>query len=423
MEDSDLIINHNMTGLKSLSQSNINEKLAAKSMEKISTGKRINRAADDVAGSVISEKMRSQIRGLEQAQKNIQDGISFIQTAESGLAKIADPNLQRLRELSVQAANGTLSSNDRMVIQHEVNQIISDIDDVANTVKYNGVNLLNVSSVEATENIPAKEKIVNVNPGQRIMAGYLEVPEGPNPKTLEVTALFGTISGSVWPDMNIKSPNGEWFGYGTENMSSESYLENTINGSSSKATYTGWGSSDEKMAFENPVSGKWYIEIRNDGGSESSTFKVQSNYLINQEKSANVPAPSTVDVLIQVGANPGETFNINRADVRTAALGISNIKVDPWEEAAKSISKLDVAIQKVSSERGKFGAYQNALEHIHNNVLVYGENLTAAESRIRDTDMAKEIMTLTKVNILSQTSKAMMAQASKQPQSILELLK
>lgn len=412
-----------MAGLKSLNQSNSNEKLAAKSMEKISTGKRINRAADDVAGSVISEKMRSQIRGLEQAQKNIQDGISFIQTAESGLAKIADPNLQRLRELSVQAANGTLSSNDRMVIQHEVNQIISDIDDVANTVKYNGVNLLNISSVEATENIPSKEKIVNVNPGQRIMAGYLEVPEGPNPKTLEVTALFGTISGSVWPDMNIKSPNGEWFGYGTGNMSSGSYQENTINESSSKATYTGWGSSDEKMAFENPVSGKWYIEIRNDGGSESSTFKVQSNYLINEEKSANVPAPSAVDVLIQVGANLGETFNINRADVRTVALGISNIKVDPWEEAEKSISKLDVAIQKVSSERGKFGAYQNALEHIHNNVLVYEENLTAAESRIRDTDMAKEIMTLTKVNILSQTSQAMMAQASKQSQSILELLK
>ena len=423
MEVSDLIINHNMAGLKSLSQSNINEKLAAKSMEKISTGKRINRAADDVAGSVISEKMRSQIRGLEQAQKNIQDGISFIQTAESGLAKIADPNLQRLRELSVQAANGTLSSNDRMVIQHEVNQIISDIDDVANNVNYNGVNLLNVSIVEETENIPSNEKIVNVNPGQRIMAGYLEVPEGPNPKKLEVTALFGTISGTVWPDMNIKSPNGEWFGYGTENMSSGSYQENIINESSSKATYTGWGSSDEKMAFENPVSGKWYIEIRNDGGSESSTFKVQSNYLINEEKLENVPAPSAVDVLIQVGANLGETFNINRADVRTAALGISNIKVDPWEEAEKSISKLDVAIQKVSSERGKFGAYQNALEHIHNNVLVYGENLTAVESRIRDTDMAKEIMTLTKANILSQTSQAMMAQANKQPQSILELLK
>ncbi|MFD1862047.1 flagellin [Planococcus chinensis] len=418
-----MIINRNMAGINILDKMNAHAKISAKSMEKISSGVRINHAADDAAGTAISEKMRSQIRGLEQAQKNIQEGINFIQTAEGSLAKIADPNLQRLRELAVQAANGTLSSNDRMVIQHEVNQIISDIDDVANNTKYNGIDILNVPKNEVIENVPSNEQIITVNPGERAAAGYIEVPEGANTGTLEVAAFFGTISDGVWPDLNIESPSGEWFGYGTANMSSSSNQESTSNNSSSKATYSGWGSSDEKMVFENPISGKWIIEIRNDGGSKSSTFKVQSNYLINQDNAPDVIEEPAADILIQYGANSGEVFNINRSDVRTAALGISDLKVDPWEEAAKSILKLDEAIQKVSSERGKFGAYQNALEHIHNNVEVSGENLTAAESRIRDTDMAKEIMILTKANILNQASQAMMAQANKQPQSILELLK
>ena len=416
-------IQHNLSAMKLNNNLAETNKLTAKSMEKLATGLRINLGADEAAGLSISEKMRTQIRGLEQAQRNIQDGISFIQTAESGLAKIADPNLHRLRQLSVQASSDTLSSSDKAAIQNEVNQILKNIDDIANDTKFNDINLLNVEAVEETGSVPSTEKIISVKPGEQVTAGYIDVPSPANPGTLEVTALFGTISGMVWPDMNIKSPNGEWFGYSTGNLSGSSYQESAGTTSSTKATYTGWGSSNEKMTFENPTSGKWFIEIRNSGGTEESTFKLQSNYLIHDEITVENPEAPSGDIRLQIGANAGETFDINLSDVRTAALGIENMKVDPWEEAMKSIEKLDEAMQQVSAERGKFGAYQNALDYLYNNASTSALNLTAAESRIRDTDMAKEIINLTKNSILAETTQAMLAQANSKPQQVLELLK
>ncbi|XKE94941.1 flagellin [Metaplanococcus flavidus] len=416
-------IQHNLSAMKLNNNLAENNKLTAKSMEKLATGLRINLGADEAAGLSISEKMRTQIRGLEQAQRNIQDGISFIQTAESGLAKIADPNLQRLRQLSVQASSDTLSSSDKAAIQNEVNQILKNIDDIANDTKFNDINLLNVEGLKGTGSVPSTEKIISVKPGEQVTAGYIDVPSPANPGTLEVTALFGTISGAEWPDLNIVSPNGEGFGFHKENLSGSTYQENLDNASSTKATYSGYGSSDEKMTFENPVSGKWYIEISNSGGSEESTFKLQSNYLIHDETAVENPESPPGDIQLQIGANAGETFDMNLSDVRTAALGIENMKVDPWAEAVKSIEKLDAAIQQVSTERGKFGAYENALGYLYNNASTSALNLTAAESRIRDTDMAKEIINLTKNSILAETTQAMLAQANRKPQQVLELLK
>jgi len=405
-----------------------NNKKVTDGLAKLSSGLRINQAADDSSGLAISEKMRNQIRGLAQAEKNIQEGISLIQTAESGLAQIANPNLVRLRELAVQAANDTLTENDRQLIQQEVNQIEQGINDIANNTKFNKIHLLNVPNegeVHEVENAPSTEKVITVQKGETVTAGYIEVTNPPNPSIFEIMAFFGTISGAVWPDLNIKSPNGEVFGFSESILPGNHYQEDTTNTSSTKATYTGYGSEDEKMTFEEPISGKWYIEIRHTGGDTSSTFTLKSNYLIHGGDST--PTTETIKnkpaLNLQIGANVGDTFLMDLSDVRTKALGIEQLTLDSRSNASQAIALIDKAVDLVSSERTKFGAYQNLLEHIENNVANYKSNLSSAESKIRDLDMSKEITALTKQQVLLQSSQAMLVQANQLSQSLLELLK
>ncbi|NYF23931.1 flagellin [Sporosarcina sp. JAI121] len=225
--------------------------------------------------------------------------------------------------------------------------------------------------------------------------------------------------------MNIKSPNGEWFGFGESILNTGSFQEDTSNQSSTKATYTGWGSTDEEMTFANPISGKWYIEIRHDGGVGPSTFSIKSNYLMYSEEptitTETIKAEPTLK--LQVGANEGNTFSIDLTDARTASLGIVDLNVLSHGNANHAITLIDKAIQLVSSDRTKYGAYQNALEHIGNNVSNYKMNLTASESQVRDLDMSKEITELTKNQVILQASQAMSAQANQITHSILQLLK
>lgn len=482
-----MIINRNMAGINIMSKLNNNEKASAKSMERLSTGMRINHAADDVAGSAISEKMRSQIRGLEQAQRNIQDGISFIQTAEIGLAKIADPNLHRLRELAVQAANGTLSSGDRRAIQNEVNQILDNIDDIANNTSYNGTQLLNVpNTIPAdSKNRPADksdivfildktgsmgEKLASIEENLQDFTTELKIKgidiklgmvaygdsvptQGGDPVvatsfTSDINKFEKSISeivvagGGDLPESGLEgiseAMNFEFredaskqFIFVTDaevhdndnsdggdglseldiddiaEMVKESEIKLTVIGPENNAIET------QLKRLSEPTGGN-YLDLN---GDFSSQLKSLARGIVNDSLSGNV------DLFLQVGANIGDVYGIDLTDARTNALGIEKLKVDPWEEAEKAISKLDVAMQHVSSERSKYGTYENALNHIHNSSVVYAENLTAAESRIRDVDMAKEIMVLTKNNILTQASQAMMSQVNKQPESVLELLK
>ena len=170
---------------------------------------------------------------------------------------------------------------------------------------------------------------------------------------------------------------------------------------------------EQLRKLSEPTEGR-YLDLN---GDFSSQLEALADGIVQDS------VPGNVDMFLQIGANVGEVYGIDLSDARTESLGINNLKIDPWSEAQKAISKLDDAIQQVSSERAKYGAYENSLGHLQNSAAVNAENLTAAESRIRDTDMAKEIMILTKANILNQASQAMMAQANKQPQSILELLK
>ncbi|MEK3643905.1 flagellin Hag [Aeribacillus sp. FSL M8-0235] len=273
-------INHNISALNTYRQLSFNNTQTAKNLEKLSSGYRINRAGDDAAGLAISEKMRGQIRGLEMAQKNAQDGISLIQTAEGALTE-THAILQRMRELAVQAANDTNVTADRDAIQAEINALVSEINRIAGNTEFNTQNLLD-----------------------------------------------GTFSGKKF----------------------------------------------------------------------------------------------------HIGANSGQSITVTIGTMNANALGttdlkIAEVKVDTVTNANEAITAIDKAIEQVSTERSKLGAIQNRLEHTINNLGATSENLTAAESRIRDVDMAKEMMEFTKNNILTQAAQAMLAQANQVPQGVLQLLR
>lgn len=271
-----MIINHNIAAMNTHRQLNSNTTNTNKAIEKLSSGLRINRAGDDAAGLAISEKMRGQIRGLDMASKNAQDGISLIQTAEGALNE-THSILQRVRELSVQSANDTNTNDDRLELQKEVAELTKEVDRISTTTEFNTKKLLDGAGVS--------------------------------------NAVF------------------------------------------------------------------------------------------------------------QIGANTGQAITLSIENMGAASLGISTVTIATQTDANAAISTLDEAIKKVSAERSKLGANQNRLEHTINNLGTTSENLSAAESRVRDVDMAKEMMNQTKNNILAQASQAMLAQANQQPQAVLQLLR
>ena len=278
-----MIINHNMNAMNAHRNMGVNNNNAAKAMEKLSSGLRINRAGDDAAGLAISEKMRGQIRGLDQASRNAQDGISLIQTAEGALNETTNI-LQRMRELSVQAANDTNATSDRVAIRTELTALQDEITRIADTTKFNGKNLINSAAANGAA-------------------------------------------------LNI-----------------------------------------------------------------------------------------------QVGANSGEGIKITLANMAASVIGVtttlvSNISAGTAGDANKLTTAIDEALVKVSTQRAKFGAIQNRLEHTIKNVDNTSENLQSAESRVRDVDMAKEMMNYSKNNILNQAAQSMLAQANQQPQNVLNLLR
>jgi len=309
-------INHNIAAINTHTQMVSNNLGQSKSLEKLSSGLRINRAGDDAAGLAISEKMRGQVRGLDQAARNSQDAISLIQTAEGGLNE-TQALLHRMRELAVQAGNDTNTSNDRDEIQKELNQLTSEVNRIANTTEFNTQKLLN-----------------------------------------------GNASGGL--TMQIGANGGQTF----------TIQINTMDASA--------------------------LGVAGSGGTTSiGTYSSVSAAAANGEYNASGVSNGTDNVISYNGA-----LNLSTADKASAAIDI-----------------IDNAIRTVSSERSKLGAYQNRLEHTITNLGTSSENLTAAESRVRDVDMAKEMISFTKNNILSQAAQSMLAQANQQPQGVLQLLR
>ncbi len=270
-------INHNITAMNAYRNSVQTNERVSKTMEKLSSGQRINRAGDDAAGLAISEKMRGQVRGLKMATKNAQDGISMIQTAEGALNE-SHAIIQRMRELAVQSSNDTNTGEDREKLQLEVSQLVEELDRIANTTEFN----------------------------TRVLM------------------------------------NGEYEGDG---------------------------------------------------------------------------------VIFHIGANKDQNVELQFKDMRSGSLGVTDVSMTTQEDANNAIATIDTALESISSERAKYGAMQNRLEHTINNLRVSEENLQAAESRIRDADMANEMVSLNKDKIISQSGTAMLAQANVAPQSVLQLLR
>ncbi|MFT8310764.1 MAG: flagellin [Sporolactobacillus sp.] len=458
-----MIINHNIAALNTLNQLNKNSDATQKSLQKLSSGLRINSAADDAAGLAISEKMRGQIRGLDQATRNSQDGISLIQTAEGALNETT-AILQRIRELSVQASNGTATDDDRKSMQDEVSQLTSEIDRIGNTTQFNTKNLLDgsqgklVNTAAATTTKITSASVVsasmtngtyqlttaNVSGSGVILnkSGSASALTSATLDTTSTTADVGETYTISWDDGNSASA------VVTLKDSTGTALA-TISQDLSSTTSFNFGSGAYKFNISGPVNTDGVgsltfrtemeadYSVQNSGGVTTSATNVVSTngdveingFRIGVDKGLTVGTDVSAlvvsgnDIQFQIGANESQTTELAINDMRSAALGVANLDVSSQTNATAAIPTVDDAIKSVSQERGKLGALQNRLEHTINNLGTSSENLTAAESRIRDVDMAAEMSNFTKNNILNQAAQAMLAQANQLPQGVLQLLR
>ena len=511
-------IQHNISAINANRQLGINNNSVAKNLEKLSSGYKINRAGDDAAGLAISEKMRSQIRGLDQATNNANDGISLVQTAEGALNE-THSILQRMKELATQSSNGTYQNDvDRENIQKEVDALKSEIDRISTSTNFNKINLLDGSLGNAkgatsiktlnagataaiTSDVAAVTQKQTITIGEQATANagdagtfemiYLDADgkaqkfsvnytSGAN-ATASATAIYNAINAST--DAAAKdlvknydiTDNGDGtitFAAKETGASKFEILKTSqteagadANTGASEGTLVAGKSAATNVAFagqtiaksgdftleidgkkfqilktgEEATSG--YIGIYTDNGTSVGADAVASiaaqlkGHGVNASIDATtnttivIAKPSDADanskaLTLQIGASASadQQVSLNIGDMSSKGLGITTVDVSSQDNALASIQTIEDAINQVSGTRADLGALQNRLEHTVNNLGVTSENLTSAESRIRDVDMAKEMMEMTKNNVLTQAAQSMLAQANTQPQSILKLL-
>ena len=412
-----MIINHNMNALNAHRNMGVNNTASGKSMEKLSSGLRINRAGDDAAGLAISEKMRGQIRGLEQSSRNASDGISMIQTAEGALNETTNI-LQRMRELAVQSANDTNTSDDREQLQKEMTQLGEEIDRIANNTEFNTKKLLNGNMGKATTAV--KGTVVN---------------EGSLKNDVDKDTEFA----------NLKDANGNNLGIAEDDEITATWSVGGKQYSASITVANGGTLDDLKTAIENDATiekfditaGTITVEAAQTGITNQInglSIEVKSANGDRKEAASNALSSFSVGTKaadtrtngsanLQIGANGGQQLNLSIEDMRATSLGVSNLQVGTQSQANTAINVIDEATKRVSSERANLGAAQNRLEYTISNLDNTAENLTSAESTLRDVDMAKEMMEYSKNNILSQAAQSMISQANQQPQNVLQLLR
>jgi flagellin len=399
-----MIINHNMNAMNAHRNMASNTNAAGKSMEKLSSGLRINRAGDDAAGLAISEKMRGQIRGLDQASRNGQDSISLLQTAEGALNE-THSILQRMRELAVQSANDTNTSTDRTSIQDEIKQLTNEVNRIATTTEFNTKKLLNGDLQGVSDLKKAVQKsdgtFGNGNVAISNASANLSVFKSTDVirinfvKTVSTGATFSanTAGGvSITTVLGGIDPTKVKFSAAGKLLISDGTNVLTINLANAKDVRSGDGITISVQAFE------------------------------------AAKTDSSKQVRAQIGANAGQELGIGISDMSSKALGLQKtdgtaLDVTSQSKASGAVTLINNAIEKVSTERSKLGAFQNRLEHTINNLNTSSENLQASESRVRDVDMAKEMTTFSKNNILTQAAQAMLAQAKSQPEQVLQLLR
>ena len=392
-----MIINHNMNALNAHRNMGINNTAAGKSMEKLSSGLRINRAGDDAAGLAISEKMRGQIRGLTQASRNSADGISMIQTAEGALNETTNI-LQRMRELAVQASNDTNTTSDREEIQKEINALTEEVDRIANNTEFNTQKLLN-GSKSGEEGDLVRDEVKAVQ-GQ-----------------------FKIVLDKALTDKDKLIIDGKALTFTTAEAGDKDQLAAKIE--TLLGDYTVDVSTDKKTITLNQKVGTDKDEFKVALNSKSDGIKgsVEKDGITQRDTEY-----SEGKVSVQVGANAEQSMSIEIGDMRAQALKIVNDKgrglsVETAQSANEAITAFDAALNAVSSQRANLGAVQNRLEYTISNLDNTAENLTSAESTLRDVDMAKEMMEYSKNNILNQAAQAMISQANQQPQNVLQLLR
>jgi len=390
-----MIINHNLNAMNAHRQLGMNTVNAGKSMEKLSSGLRINRAGDDAAGLAISEKMRAQIRGLDQASRNAQDGISLIQTAEGALNE-THSILQRMRELAVQASNDTSTIEDRRAIQKELNQLIDEVDRIAEKTQFNTQSLLDGTFANKTIHIGAN-KDENIQLTINAMnSGSLGTKAG---------SYTASITGLDVTSLDFSSSNAT-VTIGSVSVTLDQDYSNNIEGLAKTLN----------DVFSKTVGVS--VEAKNNDIIFTSKNSFTSVTIDDDDTNKYLGGDATINET--AGATTGSTINtLKVATPETAVAGGVLTQAD----ANKAIEWINNAIETVSAERANLGAFQNRLEHTINNLGTSSENLTAAESRIRDVDMAKEMMAFSKNNILAQAAQAMLAQANQQPQGVLQLLR
>jgi len=387
-----MIINHNITALNTHNKLSSATAAQGKSMEKLASGLRINKAGDDAAGLAISEKMRSQVRGLDQASRNAQDGISLIQTAEGALNETHDI-LQRMRELAVQSSNDTNTDVDRNELQKEVNQLAQEVTRISENTEFNTKNLMGENGFNGKIHIGA-------NTNQDITLNINDM----GAKALNVVGVKGADVAAEKLTVNNKTAD-----------------EYTI-------TYTAAGDKDDAAVTETTAvvdkdNKTITVTLKQAAGDTTDPGAITAT---NDELAKALAKTGVVDAKVTNSADATTAATIPAADV-TVSAGVKDatvgIDISTQESASAAITTITSSIETVSAERSKLGATQNRLEHTINNLKTSSENLTAAESRIRDVDMAKEMMNQTKNSILAQAAQAMLAQSNQTPQGVLQLLR
>ncbi|NSJ92145.1 flagellin [Coprococcus sp. MSK.21.13] len=411
-----MIINHNLNAMNAHRQMGINLGNTAKATEKLSSGLRINRAGDDAAGLAISEKMRGQIRGLNQASRNAQDGISLIQTAEGGLNE-THAILQRMRELAVQSATDTNVEIDRGAIQDEMNQLVSEIDRISNTTEFNTQKLLN-GGFKGTFQIGANE-------GQTVELQIAKMDTA----SLGLTSTNSMESKELTDGSNLKD------GIYTVSEDGKNLLD--VEGNTVGTLDTNKLTVNTKVTeFETAKLAKGAILTVKDGVADvkntmtgealklaPGNYEVKGTDLIKDGQLVGTVADQTSVTVGGVTASEAELGFVATKLTTGAKFTINGSDVSTKATASGSITTINKAIETVSAERSKLGAMQNRLEHTIANLDTSSENLQASESRVRDVDMAKEMMNFSKNNILQQAAQAMLAQANNAPQGVLQLLR
>ncbi|MBD8110018.1 flagellin [Priestia megaterium] len=344
-------INHNITALNTYRQFNNANNAQGKSMEKLSSGLRINSAADDAAGLAISEKMRGQIRGLDMASKNAQDATSMIQTAEGALNETHDI-LQRMRELAVQSGNDTNTDDDRTALNDEVGQLKGELDRIANNTEFNTQKLLDGSfGAKVVQNSTKTDVLAKAGVSSVQSSGGLVAGDDGSEKEYTIAA------------------NADGDGYELKDGSTVIAKATDKTDGAGNVTFT-------KVDADGNGTGVVALTVKTNAAYSAQDIVGTKITVSGNEKN------------FQVGANEGQTIGLSISDMTANGLEISNLKVDTYDDAQSAMKSLDNAIKSVSAERSKLGAYQNRLDHTINNLVTSSENVTAAESRIRDVDYA-----------------------------------